>query len=210
MSSEVELVQGCDRGCDRFVTGWVLSAKSREVLWDVQAVCTWIINTRHHLSLQWHTLLVQKLELPAPYMHSCISSLPSWIPLNPYGFWISTFSSRNLKPTSEPMIQLVKQKPNSKTSHALKPSGYKVLIKFQQLATCIQWGDAHSVDRLYNGLTKHIKDDMVQHTKPTTLAGLQKLVQAIDAQYWEWKGEVSCKTRASRSSGKQVWTEVWL
>jgi len=57
----------------------------------------------------------------------------------------------------------------------------KYFIKFQQLAACVQWGDAALLRQAYNGLAKHIRNDMVHHTKPTTLAGLQKLVQAIDA-----------------------------
>ena len=61
----------------------------------------------------------------------------------------------------------------------------KYFIKFQQLAACIEWGNAALHRQAYNGLAKHIKDDMVHHKKPNTLSGLWKLVQAIDAQYWE-------------------------
>jgi len=61
----------------------------------------------------------------------------------------------------------------------------KYFIKFQHLAACIQWGKAPLCRQAYNGLTKCIKDDMVHHEKPNSLSGLQKLVQAIDAQYWE-------------------------
>ena len=61
----------------------------------------------------------------------------------------------------------------------------KYFIKFQQLAACVQWGNTALCRQAYNGLSKCIKDDMVHHDKPTTLAGLQKLVQAINAQYWE-------------------------
>src|SRR5882724_4140899 len=61
----------------------------------------------------------------------------------------------------------------------------KYFIKFQQLAACVQWGDAALCGQAYNGLAKCIKDDMVHHKKLTTLTGLQKLIQAIDAQYWE-------------------------
>ena len=61
----------------------------------------------------------------------------------------------------------------------------KYFIKFQQLATCIQWGDAALRHQAYNGLAKRIKDNMVHHDKPNTLAGLRKLIQAINAQYWE-------------------------
>src|SRR5882724_13549803 len=48
----------------------------------------------------------------------------------------------------------------------------KYFIKFQQLATHVEWGDAALRRQAYNGLAKHIKDDMVHHNKPTTLAGL--------------------------------------
>ena len=57
----------------------------------------------------------------------------------------------------------------------------KYSIKFQQLATHIQWGNATLHRQAYNGLAKHIKDNMVHHNKPNTLTGLRKLTQAIDA-----------------------------
>jgi len=57
----------------------------------------------------------------------------------------------------------------------------KYFIKFQQLATCIQWGEAALHRKAYNGLTKHIKDHMVHHDKPNSLSSLWKLIQAIDA-----------------------------
>jgi len=55
----------------------------------------------------------------------------------------------------------------------------------------------HSIDRLTMDLPKCIKDDMVHHNKLNTLAGLRKLIQAINAWYWEWKGELSHETWAS-------------
>ena len=47
----------------------------------------------------------------------------------------------------------------------------KYFIKFKQLAACVEWGDA-SLHQQNNGLSKHIKDDMVHHAKWTTLTGL--------------------------------------
>jgi len=41
----------------------------------------------------------------------------------------------------------------------------KYFIKFQQLATCVQWGKAALHTQAYNGLAKHIKDSMVHHDK---------------------------------------------
>src|SRR5882724_5918413 len=55
----------------------------------------------------------------------------------------------------------------------------KYFIKFQQLASRVQWGEAALHRQAYNGLATRIKDDMVHHDKPNTLSGLQKLVQAI-------------------------------
>src|SRR5467141_1237421 len=79
----------------------------------------------------------------------------------------------------------------------------KYFIKFQQLASRVQWGEAPLRRQAYNGLAKRIKDDMVHHDKLNTLAGLRKLVQAIDTRYWERKGELSCETCASGSSGSK-------
>src|SRR5882724_6000175 len=79
----------------------------------------------------------------------------------------------------------------------------KYFIKFQQLASRVQWGEAALHRQAYNGLAKRIKDDMVHHDKLNMLSGLRKLVQAIDARYWEQRGEVSQETRASGSSGNK-------
>src|SRR5882724_9447392 len=65
-------------------------------------------------------------------------------------------------------------------------------------------GEAALCRQAYNGLAKHIKDDMVHHDKPNTLSSLRKLVQAIDARYWERCGEVSHETCTSRSSGNKT------
>ena len=54
-------------------------------------------------------------------------------------------------------------------------------IKFTQLTTHVQWGEAALLRQVYTGLTKQIKDDMVHHVKPTTLANLRKLLQAINS-----------------------------
>src|SRR6266481_4409622 len=76
----------------------------------------------------------------------------------------------------------------------------KYFIKFMQLATCVQWGKAALLQQAYNGLMKHIKNDMVHHDKPTTLLGLWKVVQAIDAWYWEHRAGVSHKTTTMTTS----------
>jgi len=78
----------------------------------------------------------------------------------------------------------------------------KYFIKFQQLAARVQWGEAALRRQAYNGLAKRIKNDMVHHDKPTTLAGLRKLVQAIDSRYWERRAEVSCEAGPSNTGNK--------
>jgi len=77
----------------------------------------------------------------------------------------------------------------------------KYFIKFTQLAARVHWGEAALLRQAYNGLAKRIKNDMVHHDKPTTLAGLRKLIQAIDSRYWEHKAKVSQETTASGSLG---------
>src|SRR5467141_4513637 len=57
----------------------------------------------------------------------------------------------------------------------------KYFIKFQQLASRVEWGEAALRRQAYNGLAKRIKDNMVHHNKPNTLTGLCRLIQAIDA-----------------------------
>ena len=44
---------------------------------------------------------------------------------------------------------------------------------------------------------------MVHHDKPMTLSGLQKLMQVIDACYWECKAEIACEAPATNSSGNK-------
>ena len=79
----------------------------------------------------------------------------------------------------------------------------KYFIKFTQLASCVYWGKAALLQQAYKGLAKWIKNDMVHHKKPTTLSSLQKLIQAIDAHYWECKAEITCVTPATNSSGNK-------
>ena len=72
-----------------------------------------------------------------------------------------------------------------------------------QLSSHVYWGEAALLRQAYNGLAKWIKNEMVHHDKPTTLSGLQRLVQAIDARYWERKAEITHETPAATSSGNK-------
>ena len=78
----------------------------------------------------------------------------------------------------------------------------KYFIKFMQLLSHVYWGEA-ALWQAYNGLAKRIKNEMIHHKKPMTLSGLQKLMQAIDAHYWECKAEIACETPATNSSGNK-------
>ena len=78
----------------------------------------------------------------------------------------------------------------------------KYFIKFTQLATRVQWGQAALLRQVYNSLTNRIKNDMVHHDKPTTLSNIQKLVQAIDSHYWERKVEISRENASGTSRNK--------
>src|SRR5882672_748286 len=79
----------------------------------------------------------------------------------------------------------------------------KYFIKFQQLAAHIKWGDAALHQQAYNGLAKHIKNDMVHNHKPNSLQGLHVLAQLIDSCYWECRTEISHENGISRSSGNK-------
>ena len=79
----------------------------------------------------------------------------------------------------------------------------KYFIKFTQLSSCIYWGEAALLQQAYNGLAKRIKNEMVHHDKSTTLSRLRKLMQAIDACYWERKVEITCETPMANSSGNK-------
>jgi len=61
-----------------------------------------------------------------------------------------------------------KQKPNWRTLHAWKPSGYKILYQVPAATTCIQWGMQHSMVRLTMDCKMH-QNDMVHHDKLTPL-----------------------------------------
>ena len=72
-----------------------------------------------------------------------------------------------------------------------------------QLSSRVYWGEAALLRQAYNGLAKRIKNEMVHHDKPMTLSGLRRLVQAIDACYWERKVEITCETPTASSSSNK-------
>ena len=79
----------------------------------------------------------------------------------------------------------------------------KYFIKFMQLSSRDYWGEAALLWQAYNSLAKWIKHEMVHHDKPMTLSGLRRLVQAIDAHYWECKAEIAHETPTANSSSNK-------
>ena len=109
----------------------------------------------------------------------------------------------NWKPTSALLTPLGKPKQNSKDFVCKRIIKTKYFIKFTQLLSHVYWGEAALHRQAYNGLAKRIKNKMVHHDKPTTLSRLRKLVQAINAHYWECKAEITCETPTANSSGNK-------
>src|SRR6266481_7421819 len=66
----------------------------------------------------------------------------------------------------------------------------KYFVEFNRLSSRIKWGEAALHRQAYNGLARRIKNEMVHYPKPTSLADLRKLVQAIDSHFWERKVEI--------------------
>ena len=102
-----------------------------------------------------------------------VDNEPAW--LSDFGLFVqeleSNFSTYNPVGEAEAKLEALRMQENHQAT--------KYFIRFTQLAARVQWGEAALLWQAYNGLAKRIKDDMVHHDKPTTLANLRKLVQAI-------------------------------
>ena len=103
--------------------------------------------------------------------------------MNPFGFRIFIEELKTNFGTYDPVGEAEAELEGLRMHESHQATKY--FIKFQQLAAHVQWGKAALHRQAYNGLTKCIKDDMVHHEKLNTLSGLWKLIQAIDARYWE-------------------------
>ena len=104
---------------------------------------------------------------------------PAW--LSDFGLFVqeleSNFGTYDPVGEAEAELEALRMQENHQAT--------KYFIRFTQLTAHVQWGKAALLRQAYNGLAKWIKDDMVHHNKPTTLANLRKLVQAINSRYWE-------------------------
>ena len=76
----------------------------------------------------------------------------------------------------------------------------KYVIKFNQLASQLEWGPAAPCHQFYKGLLAWIKDNITQVGKPKTFIEMRTLSQSIDARYWEHWSKVSCQSLSHQKS----------
>src|SRR6266481_6041754 len=94
----------------------------------------------------------------------------------------SNFGSFDLEGEAEAELEVLRMPENDRAT--------KYFVEFNRLSSRIKWGEAALRRQAYNGLARRIKNEMVHHPKPTSLADLRKLVQAIDSRFWERKAEI--------------------
>jgi hypothetical protein len=76
------------------------------------------------------------------------------------------------------------------------------LVCFSGLALHCSWGEPALRYRFYKGLPPQIKDELSKSEKPQTLQVLKQKVQNINARYWEWTQECSCKQQYRQNPPK--------
>src|SRR6266481_3243872 len=129
-------------------------------------------------------LMGSAMDCFEPYLHDPHNP-PLW--LSSYDLFReeleSNFGSFDLEGEAEAEIEVLQMPENDRAT--------KYFVEFNRLSSRIKWGEAALHRQAYNGLARHIKNEMVHHPKPTSLADLRKLVQAIDSWYWECKVEIT-------------------
>lgn len=75
----------------------------------------------------------------------------------------------------------------------------KYIVRFNQNAVRIGWGDAALRHQFYKGLPGRIKDEISRVGKPDSLPALRNLAQNIDARYWTRRDEVA-RENSSRNA----------
>src|SRR6266481_8876881 len=132
-----------------------------------------------------------------PYLHDT-DNPPPWV--SSYDLFCeeleSNFGSFDLEGEAEAELEVLRMPKNDRAT--------KYFVEFNRLSSRIKWGEATLCWQAYNGLARHIKNEMVHHPKLTSLAELCKLVQAIDSRYWERKAEITCDsaTTSTRQEAK--------
>src|SRR6266481_1885158 len=94
----------------------------------------------------------------------------------------SNFGSFNPEGEAEAEIEVLRMPENDQAT--------KYFVEFNRMSSQIKWGEAALHRPAYNGLARRIKNEMVHHPKPMSLADLCKLVQAINSRFWECKAEI--------------------
>jgi hypothetical protein len=65
----------------------------------------------------------------------------------------------------------------------------KYIVRFNQYATMLSWGDSALRYAFYKGLANRIKDDLSKLEIPRTLIALRIAAQGIDQRYWRREDE---------------------
>src|SRR6266481_6161106 len=122
-----------------------------------------------------------------PYLHDPHNP-PLW--LSSYDLFReeleSNFGSFDPEGEAEAEIEVLRMPENDRAT--------KYFVEFNRLSSRIKWGEAALCRQGYNGLARHIKNEMVHHPKLTSLAELRKFIQAINSRFWERKAEIICNS----------------
>ena len=84
----------------------------------------------------------------------------------------------------------------------------KYIVRFNQHAAAIGYGDNSLYHAFYHRLCTWIKDDMAHHGKPNNLHDMRNLAQEFNVQYWTRKTDIACencdKPSSSSSSSSKL------
>src|SRR6266481_3791377 len=144
-------------------------------------------------------LMGSAMDCFEPYLHDPHNP-PPW--LSSYDLFReeleSNFGSFDPEGEAEAELEVLRMPENDRAT--------KYFVEFNHLLSRIKWGEAALRRQAYNGLARRIKNEMVHHPKPTSLADLRKLVQAIDLRFWERKAEIVCDS-ITASTHQELKTE---
>lgn len=83
--------------------------------------------------------------------------------------------------------------------HLMMRDGQRIneyVVEFNRLMTQVRgWGDGALRHQFYKGLPARLKDEISRIGKPDTLEEFSTLAQAVDARFWERRGEITRDTR---------------
>jgi hypothetical protein len=78
----------------------------------------------------------------------------------------------------------------------------KFALKFNRLASLVQWDEKALSFAFYRALPPRIKDEMSRVGRPMTLRPLKELARSLDARYWRRQEEIKQENRAKSSSSR--------